>query len=137
MKTALAVIVAFVFMLIGWLMLVALLYGIMFVASRAREGVGLMHLLNILLIWVLGPGFGGFLATYITPRLFESIDPATIATSFITAVVTFAVVIGLLSLLLVQQGGVGVGQYVLFVVQLAAIVFGAKIGKSFYVINDA
>ena len=61
MKTTLAVIVAGVFMLIGWLLLTALLYGVMYVASHAREGVGLMHLLNILLMWILGPGFGGFL----------------------------------------------------------------------------
>lgn len=137
MKTALAVIVAGIFMLIGWLMLAALLYGVMYVASHAREGVGLMHLLNILLMWVLGPGFGGFLATYITPRVFKTIDASTIATSFISVVVTLAVVLGLLSLMFVQQNGAGVGQFVLFVVQVAAIVFGAKIGKSVYVTSNA
>lgn len=124
-------------MLIGWLMLAALLYGVMYVASHAREGVGLMHLLNILLMWVLGPGFGGFLATYITPRVFKTIDASTIATSFISVVVTLAVVLGLLSLMFVQQNGAGVGQFVLFVVQVAAIVFGAKIGKSVYVTSNA
>lgn len=124
-------------MLIGWLMLAALLYGVMYVASHAREGVGLMHLLNILLMWVLGPGFGGFLATYITPRVFKTIDASTIATSFISVVVTLAIVMGLLSLMFAQHDGAGVGQFVLFVVQVAAIVFGAKIGKSVYVTSNA
>ncbi|TXH71577.1 MAG: hypothetical protein E6Q83_01025 [Thiothrix sp.] len=137
MKAALAVIVAGVFMLVGWLLLAALLYGVMYVASHSREGVGLMHLLNILLMWVLGPGFGGFLATYITPRLFKSIDVSTIATSFISVIVTLAIVMGLLSLVFPQQDGGGVGQLVLFVVQVAAIVIGAKIGKSFYVASNA
>lgn len=137
MKTALAVIVAGVFMLVGWLLLAALLYGVMYVASHAREGVGLMYLLNILLMWVLGPGFGGFLATYITPRLFKTIDVSTIATSFISVIVTLAIVMGLLSLVFPQQDGGGFGQLVLFVVQVAAIVIGAKIGKSFYIASNA
>jgi len=96
-----------------------------------------MHLLNILLMWVLGPGFGGFLATYITPRVFKTIDASTIATSFISVVVTLAIVMGLLSLMFAQHDGAGVGQFVLFVVQVAAIVFGAKIGKSVYVTSNA
>lgn len=124
-------------MLIGWLMLAALLYGVMYVASHAREGVGLMHLLNILLMWVLGPGFGGFLATYITPRLFKTIDVSTIATSFISVVVTLAIVMGLLSLMFSQRDSAGIGQFVLFVVQVAAIVIGAKIGKNIYVASNA
>jgi len=133
----LAVIVACAFMLIGWLMLAALLYGLMYVASRAREGVGLMHLLNTLLMLVLAPGFGGFLATYITPRVFKTIDASTIATSFISVVVTLAFVIGLLSMMFAQHDGTWVGQFVLFIVQVAAIVFGAKIGKSVYVTSNA
>jgi len=133
----LAVVVAGVFMLVGWLLLAALLYGVMYVASNAREGVGLMHLLNILLMWVLGPCFGGFLATYITPRLFKTVDVTTIATSFISVIVTLAIVLGLLSLVLSQQDGGGIGQLVLFVVQVAAIVIGAKIGKNFYVASSA
>lgn len=118
-------------------MLATLLYGVMYVASHAREGVGLMHLLNILLMWVLGPGFGGFLATYITPRVFKTIDASTITTSFISVVVTLAIVMGLLSLMFVQRDGAGGGQFVLFVVQSAAIVVGAKIGNSIYIPSNA
>jgi len=124
-------------MLVGWLLLAALLYGVMYLASHAREGVGLMHILNILLMWILGPGFGGFLATYITPRLFKTIDVTTITTSFISVIVTLAVIMGLLSLVFPQQDGGGIGQLILFTVQVAAIVIGARIGKSFYVASNA
>jgi len=126
MKAALAVIVAFLFLLVGWLFLAALLYGVGYVASHAREGIGLMHLFNVLLMWVLGPGFGGFLATYVTPRMFKEIDAATISTSFISVVVTLAVVMGLMSLLFVQQDKSGIGQLVLFVVQVSAIIIGPE-----------
>jgi len=124
-------------MLVGWLMLATLLYGVMYVASHAREGVGLMHLLNILLMWVLGPGFGGFLATYITPRLFKTVDVSAIATSFISVVVTLAIVMALMFLLVSQRDGAGIGQFLLFVVQVGAIVIGTKVGKSIYVANNA
>ncbi len=96
-----------------------------------------MHILNILLMWILGPGFGGFLATYITPRLFKTIDVTTITTSFISVIVTLAVIMGLLSLVFPQQDGGGIGQLILFTVQVAAIVIGARIGKSFYVASNA
>ena len=137
MKVALGVLVAFVFLLVGWFFLAALLYGVGYVASHAREGVSLMHFLNILLMWLLGPGFGGFLATYITPQIFKETDVATIATSFISVVITLAVVMGILSFLLVQQERSSIGQFVLFVVQVSAIVIGAKIGKSMHVASNA
>ena len=60
-----------------------------------------------------------------------------IATSFISVVVTLAVVMGLLSLVYPQRDSTGIGQFVLFVVQVAAVVAGAKIGKSVYVANNA
>jgi len=124
-------------MLIGWLILAALLYGVLYVASHAREGMGLMHLVNILLMWILGPGFGGFLATYITPRLFKTIDVSTIAKSFIAVIVTLAIVMGLLVLLVSHRDGTGIGQFLLFSVQAGAIVIGAKVGKYIYVASNA
>lgn len=133
MKATLSVVVAFVFFLLGWFFLAALLYGVGYVASQAREGVGLMHLLNVLLMWVLGPGFGGFLATYVTPQIFKEVSAATIATGFISVVITLAVILGMLSLLFVQQEKSGIGQFILFIVQVSAIVVGAKIGKSMHV----
>ena len=137
MKTAFAVFVAFIFLLVGWFFLAALLFGVGYVASHAREGVGLMHFLHVLLMWVLGHGFGGFLATYITPQIFKDIDAASIATSFMSVVITLAIILGLLSLLVVKQGGSSVGELILFVVQVAAVIIGARIGKSMYVSSNA
>lgn len=136
MKATLAVIVAFVFFILGWFFLVGLLYVIGYVASHARGGMGLMHFLHILLMWVLGPGFGGFLATYVTPRIFNEVHANTIATSFISVVITLAVIIVLVSLVFVQQEKSGIGEFVLFVVQVAAIVVGATIGNSMHVSSN-
>jgi len=137
MKVALAVIVAFVFLLLGWGFLTASLYGIEYVASRAREGLGLMHLLNRFLIWFLAPGFGGFLATYITPQIFKDIDVATITTSFISVVVTIAIIFGLFSLLFVRQDISIFIYYISFLIQVVAILVGAKIGKRLVIESNA
>ena len=137
MKTALAVVVALIFLVAGWLFLSALLYAVGYVASNARDGIGLMRLLHVLLMWVLGPGFGGFLATYITPRLFKQVGIAIIFTSFVSVVITLAIILGLLSLVFVQQGKIGIGEFVLLIVQVSAIIVGAKIGKSVAIDDSA
>lgn len=137
MKATLAVIVAFVFLLAGWFFLTAMLYGVGYVALHAREGVGLMYFFHVLLMWILGPGFGGFLATYITPQIFKDVGAATIATSFISVIITLAVILGILSLLFVQEEQSGIGIFVIFIVQVSAIVVGAKIGKSVNVSSNA
>jgi hypothetical protein len=82
-KATLSVIVAFVFFLLGWFFLATILYGIGYVASQARQDMGLIHFLHLLLMWVLGPGFGGFLSTYVTPHIFKNVDAETISTSFL------------------------------------------------------
>lgn len=124
-------------MLVGWALLVALLFGVGYVAAHARQGVGLMHLIHVALIWFLAPGFGGFLATYITPKIFNEMDVATIAKSFISVVVTLAIVMGLLSLLFILQEQVGISELVISTIQVAAIVVGAKIGKSSHIEGNA
>lgn len=86
---------------------------------------------------VLGPGFGGFLATFITPQLFKEKDASSITTSFISVVVTLGIVMGMVSLLVVKQEKSGIGELVLFVIHVSAIVVGAKIGKSLYVPKNA
>ena len=137
MKTTAAVLLACVFMLAGWLMLAALLYGVLYVASQARQGVGMMHLLNALLIWVLAPGFGGFLATFVTPTVFKAVDPSTIATSFVSVVVTLGVVVGWLLLVRADDNGGELGQFMLFLAQVAAIVVGARTGGRAYVARNS
>ena len=118
-------------------MLAALLYGVLYVASQARQGVGMMHLLNALLIWVLAPGFGGFLATFVTPTVFKAVDPSTIATSFVSVVVTLGVVVGWLLLVRADDNGGELGQFMLFLAQVAAIVVGARTGGRGYVARNS
>lgn len=130
MKPTFAIMVACLLMLLGWLMLGGLLYAVLWVASNAREGVGLLHILNVLLVWILGPGFGGFMAAYVTPRVFKTIDVSTITTGFISVVVTLAIVLGLFALATSPRDSAGVVQFVIFVAQVAAIVVGARIGKN-------
>lgn len=130
MKIALAVLFAFIFMLLGWLILGGLLYGVLYVASHASKSVGLMHLLNLLLIWIVAPGFGGFLATYVTPRLFTKVDVRTVAVSVISIVMTLAISLAILALIFLPQSKALVGQFILFFLQVTAIIVGARIGKN-------
>lgn len=72
MKTALAVVVSLIFLVAGWLFLSALLYAVGYVASNARDGIGLMRLLHVLLMWVLGPGFWGVLGNLCHPTAIQT-----------------------------------------------------------------
>ena len=130
MKALLAVILAFMFFLVGWSFLSIILYGIGYVASQARGGVGLIHFLQVFLMWVLGPGFGGFIATYTTPLIFKNVSAKTIEIGFISVITTLAIILGLFSLLMVYKGEDGLGKFIIFLIQFAAIIIGAKIGKS-------
>lgn len=77
------------------------------------------------------------MATYVTPRLFKQVSIAIIFTSFVSVVITLAIILGLLSLVFVQQGKIGIGEFVLLIVQGSAIIVGAKIGKSVAIDDSA
>lgn len=131
MKVVFAVILAIILLVIGWIILAVILSGIGFLLYNAREDTGLMDWLNMILVWILSPGFGGFLATYVTPRVFKNIDVKTITTSFITVIVTLFV--AMFTLLLIQKTNAEISEHILFVSQIVAIVVGAKIGKSMHI----
>ena len=138
MKVALAVVVAFIFLLTGWGSLLVLFRGVYYIASHAREGIGLVHYLHILSEWILCPLYSGFLATYVTPRIFKEIGAAKIATRFISVVITLAVVGSLAGFLQAEKyySNIGdIGIFVVAVIQVAAIIIGAKIGKNMLVIR--
>jgi len=123
MKTVFAVILAFAFLIIGWGMLATLLCGVLYVANNARAGMELLNIITILLMWILGPAFGGFLATNITSKIMKSVSATIITTSFISVVVTIATILALINF---NQSSTG--EFIMFVVQMTAIVIGAKIG---------
>lgn len=129
MKVACAVVVAFVFLLVGWGFWGLCFEGVYYVASHAREGTGLIHYLHIYLKWILCPLYGGFLATYITSRIFKEIGATTIATGFISVVVTLAVVVSLLMFLQAETYYSSISDIVVVVIQNAVIIVGAKIGN--------
>lgn len=130
MKAFLAVISAFILLVIGWLFLGMLLYGIGYVAFHASDSVGLMGLLQVFLMWVLGPAFGGFLAIYVTPQIFKTVRAEIIFTGFISVLGTIVVISSLFSVLLISHGRADVGEFIMFLIQFGAVVIGAKIGKS-------
>jgi len=132
-KTALAVVVAFFILIAGWFFLAALLAGIGYLASRATEGASLMFFLNTLLMWILGPGFGGFIAIYVTPKIFKTVDVTVINTSFISVVITLGIIMCLITLFLIRRESISAWQLVLLIFQTLAIVVGARIGKSIYI----
>jgi hypothetical protein len=132
MRAMLAIIFAFVVLINGWLLIAGILYGIGYLLLLEREGMALMHWLNLSLISLLSPGFGGFLATYVTPRLFKKVNANTIATGFIAVSIILTILISLVYLVLILQEKPGVpdiGKFALFIVQVFTIVIGAKIGR--------
>ena len=132
MKVAFAVIVSFVIFLLGWLFLASLLYGLAYVAAMAQNGISMMHYLNLLMMWFLGPGFGGYLATNIAPKIFKDVNAATIATSFISSVITLSVVLGLISVAALINNEFSFGGFIIFIIQVISIILGAKIGSAIH-----
>lgn len=133
MKAAFSVIVAVMLMAVSWAMICALLYGIWFIASQTGYSIKFMYYISILLILLISPCFGGYVAAYVTPRLFKTINPSTIYVGFVTIIVTISVLMVLMSFLFIEHDREKYLQFVMFVVQIAAVVIGAKIGNKAYV----
>ncbi|MFZ1101367.1 MAG: hypothetical protein WAN86_00530 [Hyphomicrobiaceae bacterium] len=123
-----------IFFVIGWLLLAGLLLGLLYLASAAREGIGLLHLIHLLLMWVLAPGFGGFCATYVTRQVIKGVRAETVAIAFISIVITLAVMIYLP--LVVRGEEIATGQPVVSIAQLAAIIIGSRIGWAVNVVSQ-
>jgi hypothetical protein len=132
MKAFASIVAAFLILAAGWLFLAGLLFGVGYLGARAGGEANLMYYLNVFLMWLLGPGFGGFLASYVTPQLFTSVKPETIFVGFISVLITLSASISILSIVLPMPEKVEIGEFLIFVLQVSAIVVGAKIGKSSY-----
>ena len=76
------------------------------------------------------------MATFVTPQIFKCVDPSTISTSFISVVMTLGLLLGGWALFFMQKEISGIGDFILFLAQVSAIVIGAKIGKFMHVISD-
>ena len=130
MKIALGVVASLIIFLLGWFFLSGLLLLLGYVVAQASPEAGLMHYFHLFLMWVLGPGFGGFLATFVTPRIFKSINPDTLLTSFITIIITLYILISPIDIFFVQNESFSFWESAIILLQVSAMVLGAKIGKS-------
>jgi len=130
MKTVLAVIVGFVVLLVSWIVTVVLISLIDGVVAVARPGLGPDHWLNLLLGWVLGPGVGAFFAIYVPSIMFRSVEPHTLFISFISINVFIYLLVLITGLYVLNVEGSGIGQIIIHVIQGAALILGAYIGRA-------
>lgn len=128
MKIVLAVIVGYIIFFIGWSIIVLILAVIAALASAAREGLGLIHILNVLLMLILGPGVGAFFGVFVPSQIFRSVDPHTIFVSFVSITVLLFAALFVLGIYLFKVNVGGLGQPIMLLIQAGATVVGAKIG---------
>ena len=129
MKTILAILFSFLAFLIGWFTIGAILYLIAGIAGAAREGLGPSHLINVLLMGVLGPGIGAFFAIYVPSILFKAIDRKTLFVSFVSINVFVFVLLLVKGISLRSIDAAGIGRTVARIIQGAAVFAGAYVGK--------
>lgn len=126
-KTSLAVIVAFFIMQIGWLAMAAIVMGSCYAVLALSGAADAINERHMLLAWILGAGTGGFVAAYVTPKIFKDVRPATIANGLIGVAVTLFV---LAMLPVVFDRYYGPVFAAVYFAHALALVTGAKIGQS-------
>ena len=134
MRTPLAIIIAFVILFNGWLLLSGLLNGVGYL-FQVDENSSIMYWINLLFMLFLSPIFGGFLSTYITPRLFEGIKANTIAIGVVSITLTLTILISMIYIIFFFQERSDIpklSEFAMFVVQALSLVTGAIGGKWFY-----
>jgi len=134
MKTPLAIIIAFVILFNGWLLLSGLLHGISYLL-QVDENSSVMYWINLLFMLFLSPIFGGFLSTYITPRLFEGVKANTIAIGIISITLGMTILISTVYIIFFLQEKADIpkiSEFAMFIVQALSLVTGGIIGKWFY-----
>lgn len=134
MRTPLAIIIAFVILFNGWLLLSGILHGIGYLLQVDKNS-SVMYWINLLFMLFLSPIFGGFLSTYITPRLFEGVKANTIAVGIVSITLTLAVLVSTVYVIFFLQGKSDIpkiSEYAMFIVQALSLVTGAIGGQWFY-----
>ena len=134
MRTPLAIIIAFVILFNGWLLLSGIWHGINYFL-QIDENSSVMYWINLLFMLFLSPIFGGFLSTYITPRLFEGIKVNTIAIGIVSIILAMTILICSVYIIFFLQDKADlpkISEFAMFIVQALSLVTGAIIGKWFY-----
>ena len=131
MRTTLAIIIAFVILVNGWLFLSGILHGIGYLL-QVDDNMPHIYWINLLFMLFLNPIFGGFLSTYITPRLFEGVRANSIASGIIYVTITLTSLISLVYLVFFLQEKPDIpriSEFSMFVLQAFSLTTGAKIGE--------
>ena len=134
MKTPLAIIIAFVILINGWLLLSGILHGISYLL-QVDESSSVMYWINLLFMLFLSPIFGGFLSTYIAPRLFEGVKANTIAVGVVSITLSMTILISTVYIIFFLQEKDDIpkiSEFAMFIVQAISLITGAIIGKWFY-----
>jgi hypothetical protein len=129
MRAILAVVTALFVLILGWLLVAGLLYLMGIIAIKARPQAGLLLIVHIFLIWVLSPGAAGYLAIFVTSRLFRSVPIPTLYVSFVSVVGVLSALLFLIGVLAYSTGHSTLGEPILLVFQAAAILVGARIAR--------
>ena len=118
----------------GWLLLSGILHGISYLL-QVDESSSIMYWINLLFMLFLSPIFGGFLSTYITPRLFEGVKANTIAIGVTSITLAMTILISTVYIIFFLQEKTDIpktSEFAMFVVQALSLITGAIIGKWFY-----
>lgn len=130
MKPVLAVVTSVVVLVVGWLFIGIILSLLGYFGVQAAGRVGLMHYLNLFLVWILSPTIGGFFVLRITAEIFKSVSIQTIYVGFVSVTAVLLAFTYLAGLSAVTSGSSSVGSFIFSLAQGAAIFFGAWIGRA-------
>ena len=134
MRISLSIIIAFVILFNGWILLSGVLHGISYLL-QVDENSSTMYWINLLFMLFLSPIFGGFLSTYITPRLFEGVGANTIALSVTSITLVLTILVSTIYIIFYLQDKTDIpkiSEFAMFIVQALSLIIGAISGKWFY-----
>lgn len=129
MKTAGAVVVAFVLMLVGWGAMMGLMVGILAVAGKTGYASELPVFLTIGISWFIAPGLAGYIGAGTVPSVIKSADPARFSAAFMSSLVTLLAVFSGIEILLSFAGRVRASEFIGFAGQVASLLVGAWLGR--------
>lgn len=130
MRVAIAIFVAFVLFIVGWLINALVMTVLAVAATYAGVKPGIFLLINIFLIWVLSPGLGGAVAVYATAKKFKDIDPMLILVGFVSFTAAMLILLFSFSLFIYSVQGDGFWSVLILLAQGTAVFIGANIGKN-------
>jgi hypothetical protein len=131
MQSFVAVFFAFTVFLFGWAFNALLVTGLAAGAVYAGAGAGIFLIINMLFVWIICPGIGAFVGVSASIGRYRTVDVTTIFVGFVSVCAVLIILLFSLSVSLYFMHLNGFWSVVLFVLQSASVIFGARIGKSY------